>query len=101
MIIESIEKGKRKNARSGVRTHASEENSTLNCRLRPLGHSCFHNIKIKKKNKVTRKKKGIKKKKIGNKVRNKKTKIRKKSIKKIDSKKKIKKKRKISKNKKQ
>ena len=32
---------KRKNARSGVRTHASEENSTLNYRLRPLGHPCF------------------------------------------------------------
>ena len=29
-----------KNARGGVRTHASEENSTLNCRLGPLGHPC-------------------------------------------------------------
>ncbi len=29
------------NARSGVRTHASEENSTLNYRLRPLGHPCI------------------------------------------------------------
>ena len=40
------EKGtkKRKNARSGVRTHASEENSTLNYRLRPLGHPCFHGV---------------------------------------------------------
>ena len=32
---------KRQNARSGVRTHASEENSTLNYRLRPLGHPCL------------------------------------------------------------
>ena len=31
-----------KNARGGVRTHASEENSTLNCRLGPLGHPCLH-----------------------------------------------------------
>ena len=30
-----------KNAWSGVRTHAPEENSTLNCRLRPLGHPCL------------------------------------------------------------
>ena len=35
---------KRKNARSGVRTHASEENSTLNYRLRPLGHPCFQDV---------------------------------------------------------
>ena len=26
------------NVRSGVRTRASEENSALSCRLRPLGH---------------------------------------------------------------
>ena len=31
---------RKENARSGVRTHASEENSTLNYRLRPLGHPC-------------------------------------------------------------
>ena len=38
---------KNQNARGGVRTHASEENSTLNCRLGPLGHPCLRIYKIK------------------------------------------------------
>ena len=43
---------KKENARSGVRTHASEENSTLNCRLGPLGHPCLQDKEGKGKNEV-------------------------------------------------
>ena len=46
-------KKKRKNARSGVRTHASEENSTLNCRLGPLGHPCLQDKERERENDPT------------------------------------------------
>ena len=53
---QGLSKGKKKNqnARSGVRTHASEENSTLNCRLGPLGHPCLQHKKEKKENNPVR-----------------------------------------------
>ena len=41
---------KNQNARGGVRTHASEENSTLNCRLGPLGHPCLQDKEGKREN---------------------------------------------------